>query len=628
MEHETNPIEREVAGIVCAMLVVLLVLVPRNASALAAVVVALVVPAAVFLARPLATVRVSKATRLVQGASAIPAVVAFATALAAESVPVSLWGARGQHTGAWLWVALAGTFFALTERARKGDLLRIARSVACAGGFLGFAGLLTVPFLVSRAPWLQSFGLSDSPSGIMENSISLAQTMLVALGAASVWALESRDVRGKRAGFVALALCAMGLLVTNTRTAMLAIAAVAVVFLLLRLYRQHRRKPRLDARVLATLVVAAAVVVLGLTWVMGSLEPTAKATVRWDEVLNGRVTVWAAAVAAVPERLLVGGGPDQFTAWVGWDSVPGRSLEQISTDDPHSFLLYWLLAGGILGGVVALGALWVLSWRVFAALESTQWRWSMVALSGCVATWLLSTAASWTSPLAALFAAMLLAALSGALDASAARDSGEAEQESAIDAPGGEGRDVAVRGKAFVPAAVALALAAVIAVTGLPVMRAEFAWARALRARQQLSAEQHLDLARLSGDPAYAVDAAVAFHQRLIQTRDPGLAATTLAQVEPLLSEHASWSVYAALESITLNADAAIMQAGADWTDVAEAVQAGKRVGPTSGLWDYAGAVQATSLERAADAREHARAALGFWLPDAVRAWCEEVVVP
>ncbi len=278
--------------------------------------------------------------------------------------------------------------------------------------------------------------------------------------------------------------------------------------------------------------------------------------------------------------------------------------------------------------MVALGALWVLSWRVAAALESAQWRWSMVALAGCVAAWLLSTAASWTSPLAALFATMLLAAVSGALDASAAREGGEAEQESVVDASGGEDGDVAVPGMAFVPAAVAVALAAVIAVTGLPVMRAEFAWARALRVQQQLTAEQYLDLARLSGDPAYAVDAAVAFHQRLIQTRDPGLAATTLAQVGPLLSEHASWSVYAALESITLNADAAIMQAGTDWADIAEAVQAGKRVGPTSGIWDYAGAVQATSLQRTADARDHARAALGFWLPDAVRAWCEEVVAP
>lgn len=612
-------IQREIIALICAVVVVLLVLLPRNASALVALTAALIVPVAVFLARPVATVLPSRRARLTELAVLSPALLALVASLFAESLPVALWGIRGQHTGAWMWIALAAVFIAFVERSRTGDLVRGARAIAITGAALGSTAFFTRHALVNKYPWLLSFGLTDSAPGLVESSISLAQVLLVAVGAAGLWGLSTRD-KGQRYGAAAaFALIAGGLWVTETWTAYLAVVAASALLLILRTARL--RIPRLDHRTVPAVAVALALSLLAATWAVGSIDPTSSAFEVWNARLSSRPVIWNAAVVAIPNHLALGRGADHFSMWTTWDSVPGRSMEQYSTDDPHSILLNWLLMAGIPGVALLLLALWAQVASFTRALDKARWRMSFVALAVGLVAWLLLTLTAWTGPLAGLFAAILAGSTLGEVEVAEHRSASEAEDVSPI-----RGGIAALFAIPYLPAALALVIVSTALFTGVKTISAEMIWAGALRSRTEVPLERSVALAQMSKDPSYAADAAKGYHRRIVETRDPAVAGEALATVGPLLDRSSAWSVGCALQRITLTADSALLKAGATADDVVEAVSAARRSAPTSGLWDYVGAVQLTSLGRTQEARLHAERALRSPLPEPVRDWCEGLV--
>lgn len=561
--------------------------------------------AALLLLGPLLVVLRAKGPFELSGSATIAlasvvAVAAYAVAasLTAVNPLVSFIGKQGQHAGSMLWLGAASTFAAVLSRPRAGDAGRVARAVAVAGALLAASAVADVVGL------LESFRFSPEPAGIMESSVSLGQVLVVASGAALAWALSAKARLQRLAALAVFTVIAGGLIASGARAAWVGLAVGAAAVGLTAL--AGRRFPA-AGRVAAVATGAALAIGVLVAWQLFAPSALGRAS-EFAEATNDRSVIWASAFAGSDQDLWTGAGPEQFSAWLSWDSDPGVSLDITSTYDPHNLAVYWLHAGGIVGLGLAVGAAVLVLARMWGVATRQAYRLGIIALIGGVYAWGASVMFTWVNAVALLLVAMIAGVLLGARTGPSHADSGR---------PGA----TAVLTVAFV----VLVAVVSIAIWWTPLM-GELEWLQATKAGPASSAEE-VRIAQRSGYPSAAAIAVQALSREA--NAEPERAERLLRQAEPLeeiIERDSVWHVDAALAGIEIETARVTLLERGGWQDMERYIAAGKRADPATGLWDYIGAVQAERLGEDGAMREHAREALAFPLPDPVRSWCEKRV--
>ena len=346
----------------------------------------------------------------------------------------------------------------------------------------------------------------------------------------------------------------------------------------------------------------AALVAIG--WTQIGQDPTGLAQ-DLAEITNERSVIWTSAFASAADSPLLGSGLEQFSAWAHWDSDPGVSLQKVATYDPHNILLYWLLGGGVIGLSLALGAVALVIERMIAVMKHRPSMAMMVLSAGLIA-WGITLMTAWISPLAALFAVVLFAALVGADDHARA-----GEKPSGL-------LGIGTTLTAFVAAIF------VLAVWWTP-LQTEFAWAGEVSGGIT-DPTRAAEIAIESDGPFLA---SVAIEALLDEAQVyPELIESNFAKVsemEPIIEADAEWNVDAAYVGFS-SAVARHVALGEDtWENASRHIDKGKKADPASGLWDYVAAEYALRFGMSDAAAEYAEAALAYPLPSEVRGYLTEI---
>jgi len=149
----------------------------------------------------------------------------------------------------------------------------------------------------------------------------------------------------------AAAICAVAMVLTGTRAAILGLAAGALVWLYLRGFRLTRRM----------VAGAAAVVLLGAAFYFSPPGWNLRSRTRWfteDRLGGGRPELWRDTLRMARRRLAAGYGPETFTAGFARFESPGlaAAYPDFEYESPHNMFLDALTAQGI-PGLAALVAL-------------------------------------------------------------------------------------------------------------------------------------------------------------------------------------------------------------------------------------------------------------------------------
>jgi O-antigen ligase len=585
-------LRREPVAVGLAVVLLALVLLPRNGAALTGLIAACGLAVWLVIARGAdADVDLRRSIPGIAALAGPPAIIVLCAVLAVNPA-VALSGTVMQRTGAALWVAVSALALAAGFTARPGDTGRSVRSIAVFSAALGVSVLLEAVgvFRVQRAP--------GPPAGFMENALSAGQLMAVGVLCAVGWAAGSKTLGERLCAGVAAVVSLAGLAFADSAGAWVGlgagVSAAVVVWLL-------AHSGRLKPVVVAAGLAAGLIVVTGALWLTFGDTATGPLEQRLSGVANARFETWESAIASVRSAPLMGHGPDQFSAFIAWESDPGSTFEPVGTSDPHNLLLYLLTSSGAVGLAAALGAIFVISHRVLRPLERRP-SWALAAVAGALAAWLAASMLVWVGPLALALVALLLGPFMLERRGAAA----------------GEGDPVRVLRPAAAVAMVAAGTALAIASTGAS---HEYRWTRALDTGEPVS-PMAIQAARATQDPTYVLRAAL---DVLFAAQDDPSGATRaleeLAPVEPLVERDSAWQVDLALVRYQLAAVRIASQGAVSWDEAARALQAGKRADPRSGLWDYNGAVQAEALGFRSEALEYAKAALGHELPANVRAY-------
>lgn len=599
-------ISREVWAVAVALSLLAIALLPRNAAALTALLVAAVWPLLVAVLRWRDVSLPPRRSLIALGIAAVP--VAFITVRSALAYDprVSLIGTVGQHAGSLLWLTALCALGVAALTVRPGDLGRTSRAFAVAGAVLAVAGVL------DRLGAFASIRYSTEPSGFMENSVSLGQVLVVAAGCAVAWALGSRSMVQRATAWITCGTVLGGLLVADSLGAWAGLGVGALVALAAYgLARAGKLGPVLVASVLVALLA------LSTVWLVVMLsdgvQPGFEKTLA--DVSNNRFRIWTSAVAQFRAMPVVGEGAEQFSAWVTWDVDPGPALRKIGTYDPHNLGLWWLLAGGIVGTLAALAAAWALLERSLALLAARP-AWSVAALIAAVVGWTVSALFAWVSPLALMMAAVV----SGMLVALV-------PQPQRVTAPAADGvDDVAASSTSGAPAlapgrgrvmAGVLAAAGILVAVGLFTagVSYEYVWARSVDLGQPDGGALVLAAAKTE-DPSLASIAVDALFARVRTGGDGPMEVRTLTKsIEPVLRRAAVWHIDAAFSLFSLETVDIGAKQQTDFTDVAAALDAGRKADPATGFWDTIGALQAESMGFTDAAKTLRAAALTHPLP-------------
>ncbi len=223
---------------------------------------------------------------------------------------------------------------------------------------LVFASSLVASAAAATLAFLQAFNvlplehISGRVDGGLGNPIYLAGYLLAHVFAAGYLLAARRPPWPLALSLVSIAcLDAGAIVVTGTRSALLALVVGAVVFLVAGI------RQRLRLRAIAGIVVLVAVVFgFGITAfpldVKTGFEPV-------DRVLNSslsettihsRLLVWQIAIEGFVDRPLIGWGEEGFLALFHRHYSPGLWFQSNQLfDRPHSAPLQWLTAAGLLG---------------------------------------------------------------------------------------------------------------------------------------------------------------------------------------------------------------------------------------------------------------------------------------
>lgn len=520
----------------------------------------------------------------------VPGFALVVSAVFAVNPVVSLAGVVTQRAGAVAWIAAGALGLVLALTARPGDAGRTARAAAVFCGLLGVA-------VVVEAIGLMSVARAPGPrAGLMENSLSAGQLLVVGLFCAFAWFSATRDVRQRTIAAASGIACLVGIVLVDSAGAWLGLAVgVAACVGTWLLARRDKLCPRGLSHVAGGLFAAAS----GALWLVFGLLGPSGIEQRLSEAANGRFEIWRTAAAAFERAPWIGAGPEQFSAYIAWDSVPGQTFEAVGTYDPHNLQLY-LMAGGGLLAIAAFTAFLVVAVRAMLAPLRERASWPIAALVGAVAGWLATVMLVWVSPLALGVVFALIAPFMGVA---------------------GRGPKVGRVGTLVtIAAAVAAGVATYVFATGAP---AEYRWTRAMD-DSAITSDLALEIADGAHDPAYAIAAT----QRVLAETYSGQSSVpdALDRLEPVvetLSRDAVWQVDAAFVRYQIEALRLSAVEDGSWAPVAAALDAGRLSDPLTGLWDYNGAVQAENLGFDPEALEYATAALRYELPDEVRAHLE-----
>lgn len=574
----------------------LIALSPRNAAALTALLAMAFWPAIVVALRWRQLQLPSGRSLIAIGLAALAVAIVAARSAFAFDPRVSLIGTIGQHAGSLTWLAAWSVLAVAAVSARPADLGRSARAIAVAGGVLALGGLL------DRAGVFAALRFSLEPSGFMENSVSLAQVLVVATCAATAWFFGSRSTAQRLGAGVAAVLCLAGLLAADSAAAWVGlVVGTALASVVLVLAKRARLSPVLTALLLVSLlVVGTGVLVVALGDGVSPGIETRLATAS-----NDRFTIWTSAVSQFQRAPLLGEGAEQFSAWVRWDLEQGPALVKTGTYDPHMLGLWWLLAGGIVGTIAALAAAAALAERILSLLTGRPSPSLAALLAGCIA-WVVSALFAWTSPLA-LGLVALVAGVAVGVAGSKPDKVGDGV---------GERRWLRLSA-AIVPAATGLAVAAALLLGGASY---EYQWAR--RVDRGTSDPNALVAAAVAtGDPSLASMAVT----ELFGTRQAG-ATQQAEQLRPILDGAARWHVDAAFSRFQLAAVTDGADDEAAWNEVESALRDGAEADPASGLWAAMGALQAQASGRTGDAETYAEMALDKPLPEQARIQLQDLV--
>lgn len=607
-----NSFARQVFPVALAVVFGLLLFVPRNAPAVVEFVLVLLAPALFAVAywgfeRP-----TDRWSRVSVWTVIVAALLLVTSAVLSGSPRAAFFGARGQHTGAGVWLALAAVFLIVSSTRVDRRLILSARAVSV------FAAALALAAMLDALGFVRATRLIESASGLMENSISLGQILVIGAGAGVAWAFMTGSVYERLAGLVCASLALIGIVISSARAPMYGLVAAAALMVLW--WIAWRAAPRKVAERIAgsSVVVAAMAALGGAYWLTVS---SAKSVAWLTEKLSGRVAIWDSAFSRLDRLPILGFGPDQFTAWATWDMAANGTFTYTGTNDPHNALIYWLLAGGIAGLIILLVALYVLATRAWRSLATSDFALGQVAIVMAIGAWAVSLLFSWTNITAALCAVVLLAALFSEDEAGAHVSVSEsvADDEEDEQVP-----DASLARSAFVDRAVGITAAAaclVVLALAVPAIAAEADWARDIAVGSG-DAETLLHGFGVTGDPVYAADARAS--AQTLGKLDEGLEDRLILALEP----HADWSVDAALALNLVEYGRA--KRGVEDSDerAATALELGKKADPASGLWDFVAASEASALGDEKTAVEKANAALKYPLSDEARVQMKAIIAP
>ncbi|MHB1017432.1 MAG: O-antigen ligase family protein [Coriobacteriia bacterium] len=466
----------------------------------------------------------------------------FAGALAHPRPLVSIAGAVGQHNGWMLWAAVLLWFVSGAAMGRGTSLRWTMWSLAVAGAVSAVFAVLDVAGLAGAVRY------SAEAAGVMESSISLGQLLLVGFGcAAALFCSEIHaSARWTAAGFALLQ--AAVLMLSGARAAVVLGVAATVLAVL---WARRRDDQRLDALLRWGAGLGVAVLIIGVVAVAWTGAPD-NAALRG--LLTDRPAIWHSAFLRMPDHLLLGAGPDRFSAIVNWSAVAG-DLEWQTTSSPHNVLFDWVLGGGIVAlaayaaGFITTGML--IGRNVARAGQGPK----LLALF--LGAWALSLLTSWIDPLAACAAAVLAGGLSS---------------EPAV-LPSARFRE-ALLGR------VAVVVAVTTCVLVWPLMGIEVRWAEEVGGGPAPLSEL-IERWERWPDPAFGGQALEAAIEGLPATATE---ADTLAEE---VLERTPWDANGALRSLQASLILRASVPPADAPDPEVAVETGRQAAPASDIWDW-----------------------------------------
>ncbi len=308
----------------------------------------------------------------------------------------------------WALVALALSWrLAAVREAWPRALVTLTAVAAAGAAALALLQRAALAAGLDVAAWPSPFGLSADgrPAADFLHAGHLGSWLVAAGLALSGSALPGRGAGERLAGrrFAAGALLVAVGLAAGARASLLALAAGGAVLALLSGHRVARR---------VALALAGSGLALGaaaVAWRFSSGDPHA-----WT-----RLSIWRAALGALPDRLVTGFGPGGFAPLAPSYAFPdpgpiaryGRAFS-----GPHSDLLGLLLALGAAGAAFALVALLPTLGRARSALRGDAgrpWLLGLAAGLAALAAHALVDDLFGARPAAGLTAALFLGALAG-----------------------------------------------------------------------------------------------------------------------------------------------------------------------------------------------------------------------
>ena len=284
-----------------------------------------------------------------------------AAALFAEDSVLALYGARGRMLGLGTiadWVVLYFSV-ALLVRARREAVVLLLAALAASAAVLAYE---LVQFL-GKDPFDWNVDSAVRPFSTLGQTTTLAEYLtVIALGAMSFGLFDvklSSTVRGALLGYSGILMA--GVVATQTRSAVIGVVAGVAALVVLTWFRHPNPKARVSS-VIGVGVATSAFALLVLLTPLGArvlstvelpaIDVTgAEGAPRVEQSVETRVGLYAAALAMVRDRPLVGYGPDNFSAafpTYRTESEPSEIQQSLPTS-AHGWLSHVAATSGFLG---------------------------------------------------------------------------------------------------------------------------------------------------------------------------------------------------------------------------------------------------------------------------------------
>lgn len=288
----------------------------------------------------------------------------------------SLWGSASNPHGTVTTLCLVAFFFLIAEALSTGEHLdRMVSALLLGSVPVAIYGLAQY---LGRDPlqWL-THPVSRTLS-TMGNSIFLGAYLAMVVPFTLSRLVAARERRGTWRYGVVLALQVTCLLFTRARGAWLGFLGASLLFLVCLAWRRRRK----------VLLPAAVVFLLAGGWAFAAMSgagrtlqapgQAARAAEQGASLskiraasLGARIAIWRGTLALIPERWLLGHGPETFAqvfaAHYPPDLARYQPREQI-VDDPHNILLEHCASAGVVGLVAFVGLLATFFWVTLCAL--------------------------------------------------------------------------------------------------------------------------------------------------------------------------------------------------------------------------------------------------------------------